>query len=124
MPHSTTDALSQGLQPVCPRDRSVMRYQSGGIEWKDEAGNGMGRKASYFCGHAGCTVRYTPEQGYFTVVDTPTQPYFVDEPGTNLLRCPDHHTWLYRSKDAERDMFVWRCGIENCDCKRSDSAEA
>lgn len=105
--------LSTTLKPLCPRDNQVMRYDAKGIHWKDESGESQSIP-SYHCGHVGCSVRYTHEQGYFTVVKTPEQPYFVEEPGTNLLQCPQHNSWLYRCRDEKEDRLIWRCGVEDC----------
>jgi hypothetical protein len=69
---------------------------------------------SYHCGYNGCSVRYTAEQGYFTVVEVPEQPYFVDEPGANTLTCPIHDAWLHRRHRANGEAFEWACGINGC----------
>jgi hypothetical protein len=70
---------------------------------------------SYHCGYAGCSVRYTPGEGYFTIAETPNSPHAIEEPGANTLRCPRHGTWLYRSYDENSGVFTSRCGIEDCD---------
>jgi hypothetical protein len=53
-------------------------------------------------------TRETVAEGYFTVVNTPEHPFFIEEPGVNLLRCPKHGTWLYRqkSKNSEERYIV------------------
>jgi hypothetical protein len=80
---------------------------------------------SYVCGYEGCSVRYTPREGYFTVIETPDLPEPVEEPGVNLLQCPRHAAWLYRSvAQNSGDHLVWRCGIEGCDYTRSDFGPA
>jgi hypothetical protein len=111
--------LALGLKPLCPRDNHVMRYDPKGIEAKAE--NVTYSTPSYHCGFQGCSVRYTPEDGYFTVIDVPDLPHFVEEPGTNILQCPQHGTWLYRSNQENRvDGRTWRCGVDGCEYTRSD----
>ena len=75
---------------------------------------------SYHCGHTACSVRYTPQQGCITVVKTPEQPYFVEEPATNVLQCPRHGAWLYRCQDEKEAGIVWRCGVEDCQHTHAD----
>lgn len=70
----------------------------------------------YHCDFDGCSVRFDNLNDYFTVVLTPQQPYFIEEPGVNVLQCPEHHTWLYRSKSNNNNWrYSWRCGVEGCD---------
>lgn len=109
-----TTNVSRTIRPVCPRDGRVMRYEGKGIQWKSE-GKAL-FFASYHCDFEGCSVRYAPSEGYFTVIDMPNLPHFVEEPGTNLLQCPRHGTWLFRGR-GERDpaVFSWQCGVEGCD---------
>src|SRR5689334_24290722 len=112
MSHSPTSHLSHKLTPLCTRDNHVMHYEEKGFRWGDRLGHSQALP-SYHCNYLGCSVRFNSEQGYFTVVRVPDEPYFVEEPATNSLRCPNHNAWLYR---AQRDgEFVWRCGIEGCD---------
>ena len=83
--HKTlSDVLSSTLKPLCPRDSHAMHYEAKGIHWKNDSGD-TESMPSYHCGYTGCSVRYTPQQGYFTLVKTPEQPYFVEEPATNVL---------------------------------------
>lgn len=105
--------LGRSLKPVCPRENHGMRYEEKGISWK-EPGGSIQRISSYHCGHYGCSVRYTHTDGYFTVVDTPDFPHFMEEPGANVLQCPVHGTWLYRFKKEKDGGFAWRCGVEGC----------
>ncbi len=80
--------------------------------------------ASYHCDCGGCSVRFDNLTGYFTVVLTPQQPYFIEEPGVNLLQCPEHHTWLYRSKSHDNiSRYRWRCGVDGCDYVHSQKIE-
>ena len=118
--HKTlSDVLSSTLKPLCPRDSHAMHYEAKGIHWKNDSGD-TESMPSYHCGYIGCSVRYTHEQGYFTVVKTPEQPYFVEEPATNLLQCPRHGAWLYRCRNEKEDLFHWRCGVEDCQHTHAD----
>jgi hypothetical protein len=95
-----------------------MHYEAKGISWKEPSGDESEKTlASYHCKFVGCSVRYDLHNGYFTVVKTPDQPYFLEEPGVNLLRCPVHGTWLYKSAErhAAALAFAWRCGVQDCD---------
>jgi len=114
-----SDKLSHTLTPLCPRDNHVMHYEPQGIHWR-AASRETEVAPSYHCGYIGCSVRYTHEQGYFTVVKTPEEPYFAEEPATNVLRCPRHNAWLYRCHDKKEDHFIWRCGVEGCDYTHTD----
>lgn len=108
------ERLSASIKPVCPRDGRVMRYEVEGIAWNTEKDRQT--VPSYHCGYQGCSVRYAAADGYFTVIDMPDLPIFVEEPGINLLRCPRHGTWLYRSTKRPADeSVVWRCGVSECD---------
>jgi len=111
--------MSRNLRPRCPRDNHVMRYEPAGIRWKDAWGR-IETQPSYHCPYMGCSVRYHPEDGYFTVIYEPDLPFFVEEPATNLAQCPQHGTWLHREIEGDSDRFVLRCGVEGCDYVRSD----
>ena len=89
MHQTLSGVLSRTLKPLCPRDSRVMHYEAKGINWKGGSGD-TESMPSYHCGCTGCSVRYTPQQGYFMVVKTPEQPYFLEEPATNVLQCPRH----------------------------------
>jgi hypothetical protein len=119
MHQTLSDVLSRALKPLCPRDDHCMHYDAKGIRWKDVSG-ATDSVPSYRCGYVGCSVRYTLQQGYFTVVKTPDQPCFVEEPATNLLQCPRHGTWLYHCQDEKEDRFLWRCGVEDCHYTHTD----
>ena len=119
MRQTLSDVMSRTLKPLCPRDSRVMHYEAKGINWKGGSGD-TESMPSYHCGYIGCGVRYTHEQGYFTVVKTPEQPYFVGEPATNLLQCPRHGAWLYRCRSEKEDHFHWRCGVEGCQHTHAD----
>lgn len=120
----TSQKLSDSIEPLCPRDSHVMRY--------DRRGLGLPRGAetaaevpSYVCGYEGCSVRYTHLDGYFTIIDAPDLPEAVEEPGVNLLQCPRHRAWLYRCVAGNsNENLAWRCGVEGCDYTRSDFGPA
>jgi hypothetical protein len=76
-----------------------MSYEAKGIRWKKQGETGIRTMASYHCDFEGRSVRYNHPDGYFTVVETLEHPFFVEEPGMNVLQCPWHGTWLYRSRD-------------------------
>lgn len=109
----SVEALGKELEPLCPRDNRAMRYEASSFHWVDESGNPAGAVPSYHCAYLGCTVLYNGEQGYFTVVGTPAQPYFVEEPGINRQRCPIHAAWLFRARDRE-DRIEWHCPVAGC----------
>ena len=122
-PQTTASDLSRSVKPICPRDNHVMHYEGTGISWQ-ECGEAQAIP-SYHCGYFGCSVRYTHTDGYFTVVDTPDLPHFVEEPGTNLLQCPRHGTYLYRGAVSDKDGgFEWRCGVHGCDYVHADIESA
>ena len=64
MHQTLSDVLSRTLKPLCPRDSRVMHYEAKGINWKGGSGD-TESMPSYHCGYTGCSVRYTPQQGYF-----------------------------------------------------------
>ena len=105
--------MSHKLRPRCPRDNRIMHYEPEGIQWKDISGK-IASIPSYHCDYMQCSVRYSPEEGYFTVILEPDVPYFVEEPATNLLRCPIHDAWLYREQKSPTEGFVLKCGVEGC----------
>ena len=113
--------LSASIEPVCPRDRHIMRYDSKGIPTLGAADD----DDALPCYRCDCTVRYTPLDGYFTVIETPELAQAVEEPGINLLRCPRHEAWLYRAfSDAPGEDLVWRCAVEGCDYLRANFGPA
>jgi len=98
---------AEGDQPIGEANRAYAGSTER-FEYKD-------MKQSIACYHCPeCTVLYTPEQGYFTVVEVPAQPHFVDEPGANTLSCPIHKTWLYRRERSGHAGFEWACGNDGC----------
>ena len=109
-------SLNHKLEPLCPRDDQPMHFEEKGISWNAALDEQQKESMpSYHCNYEGCSVRYDLLDGYFTVVNTPDQPYFIEEPGVNLLRCPQHGTWLYRAKsDSPDSRFEWRCGVDGC----------
>lgn len=107
------DSLSHSLRPICCRHDHRMSFEEKEVRWKE--GDETQTLRCYHCNHLGCSVRYTPAEGYFTVIDTPDAPHFVEEPGVNLFQCPRHGTWTYRRKIDGGNKFVWRCGIDGCD---------
>jgi hypothetical protein len=116
MKQAVEKSLSSKLTPLCPRDDRPMKYEADGIRWRpipddshDEA------LPSYHCGYEGCSVRYDLLNGYFTVVNAPDQPFFIEEPGVNVLQCPRHGTWLYRVESNGGELgTTWRCGVDDC----------
>jgi len=58
---TSADVLSRHLKPLCSRDNHVMKYESGGSRAN------TGDRASYHCGIAGCSVRYSSTDGYVEV---------------------------------------------------------
>jgi hypothetical protein len=124
MTQITENTLSALLEPVCPRDDHRMHYEARGVSWKAAPDDkSLQTLPSYHCSFEGCSVRYDLFNGYFTVVHTPDQPYFIEEPGVNLLQCPRHKTWLYRAVNQEGGShFNWRCGVDGCDHVQPDLA--
>lgn len=115
--------LSRSIEPLCPRDSHVMRYDPNGLDWRPEEENRA--VPSYRCGYEGCGVLYTPDDGYFTVIMMPDLAQPVEEPGVNLLQCPRHDAWLYRGwSENVAERLVWRCGVEGCDYTHSDFGPA
>jgi hypothetical protein len=115
------NALSHSMEPICPRDDHSMHYEEKGISWKEtpEDTDHLQVLPSYHCNFEGCSVRYDLLNGYFTVVFTPEQPFFIEEPGVNLMRCPRHGTWLYRKEIHDANSrYEWRCGVDGCDYVR------
>jgi hypothetical protein len=90
-----------------------MTFEPDGIVWK-QAGT-KEKLACYHCGFMGCSVRYAPEHGYFTVVNAPDLPVFIEEPAVNTLQCPAHATWLYRRVQPHSETFEWGCATGGCD---------
>jgi hypothetical protein len=117
MKQTAEKILSHELHPLCPRDDHRMHYEAKSISWKELPDDHTKETlAAYHCNFEGCSVRYDLENGYFTVVMTPDQPYFLEEPGVNLLRCPIHGTWLHKSSGNHADLpYTWRCGVRECD---------
>lgn len=106
---NSVDVLSKRLKPLCCRDNHVMKYESANSKAN------TGDRASYHCGIAGCSVRYSATDGYHMLVGMPDHANAVDEPGVNTARCP-LHGWLYRREDIEAEAGVrWVCGVEGCD---------
>lgn len=131
-PELACDSISHHLSPLCPRDNRPMRFRLHGIHWRAEGRQPIGETSRAYAGTTErfeyqdlkqslacyccpeCTLFYTPEQGYFTIVEVSAQPFFVDEPGTNTLNCPVHKTWLYRRERSGQTGFEWACGIDGC----------
>lgn len=122
MTQITEYVSSRSLQPLCSRDDHRMIYEAKGVSWKPSPhDNSLQTLPSYHCNFEGCSVRYDLTNGYFTVVNTPDMPFFVEEPGVNHLQCPQHGTWLYHAISRKGDSrFVWRCGVDGCDFVRAD----
>jgi hypothetical protein len=101
--------LGRRLEPVCPRDHKIMRYEASGLP------SGTDNRPSYHCGYEGCRVRYDLGNGYFTLIGMPDQINSAEEPGVNTLKCEEHGVWLYRRKDQAKEWRdEWCCGVEGC----------
>ena len=101
--------LDPKLEPLCPRDNKIMRYEASGLP------SGTDNRPSYHCGHEGCGVLYDLVNGYFTLFGMPEQISPVEEPGVNTLKCEKHEAWLYRRRDQAREWSdAWCCGVEGC----------
>ncbi|MGH9742820.1 MAG: hypothetical protein ACRD51_10760 [Candidatus Acidiferrum sp.] len=102
--------LNSKLEPLCPRDNKIMRYEAVGVP------AGTDSRPSYHCDHEGCSVRYDVVDGYCTLMGAPNLMYPVEEPGVNTLRCEKHGTWLYlRRVQAGESGAAWSCGVDGCD---------
>jgi len=120
----SSQKLSHSIEPLCARDSHVMHYERRGLGLPRGA-ESAAEVPSYVCGYEGCTVRYTHLDGYFTIIETPDLPEAVEEPGVNLLQCPRHQAWLYRSvANNSGENLVWRCGVEGCGYTRADFGPA
>ena len=109
--------LSSILKPLCSRDNRLMKYQPGGSRAN------TGNLDSYHCGFVGCSVRYNAADGYFMLIGMPDYANSVEEPGVNTLRCPRHHSWLYRQKNMGAAGGVrWLCGVQGCDYEMASPA--
>jgi hypothetical protein len=105
-----SNVLDPNLEPLCPRDNKVMRYEASGLP------SGTDNRPSYHCGFEGCSVRYDLINGYFTLIGMPEHINPVEEPGVNALSCEKHGSWLYRRRDQGREWgSTWCCGVEGCD---------
>jgi hypothetical protein len=116
--------MSESIAPLCPRDSRVMHYDANGLACSGE-GENESAMPCYRCDYQGCSVHYTPLDGYFSVIRMPDLPQAVEEPGVNLLQCPRHDAWLYRSvAENPGERLVWQCGVEGCDYTRADFGPA
>jgi hypothetical protein len=105
-----TYVLDANLEPICPRDNNVMRYEATGIP------RGTDNRPSYHCSPEECSVRYDLVDGYFTLMGASEHMYATEEPGVNSLKCEKHRTWLYRRRDQDGESgAAWCCGVEGCD---------
>lgn len=102
--------LDSKLEPLCPRDNKIMRYEASGLP------SGTDNRPAYHCGHEGCNVRYDLVNGYFTLIGMPQSINPLAEPGVNALKCEKHETWLYRRRDQDGESgAAWCCGVEGCE---------
>ena len=138
MPHAKASVLSSGCKPLCPRDDREMHYEKKGVRWKDSAGMEFSLPC-YHCHDTDCSMRFDAEHGYFTLVGEPDQPFFMDEQGTNLLRCPRHGAWMYRAYETTENeqrpgeehgksasgtkREEWRCPVDDCDYRHADDVK-
>lgn len=98
--------------PCCTTDHSLDLVTTN----EQTAENATFRVATYHCGYNGCSVRYAPEHGYFTVLKAPDLLVLVEEPAVNTLQCPIHNTWLYRRTNrVASDLNGAACGCQGCD---------
>ena len=101
--------LDPMLEPLCPRDNKIMRYEASGLP------SGTDNRPSYHCGYEGCGVRYDLVSGYFTLIGMPEQINPVEEPGVNATKCEKHGFWLYHRRDQNGEWGPeWCCGVEGC----------
>jgi hypothetical protein len=101
--------LDAKLEPVCPRDNKIMRYEASGLP------SGTDNRPSYHCGYEGCGVRYDLLNGYFTLIGIPEQINPAEETGLNTLKCERHEAWLYRRRNEAKEWGdEWCCGVEAC----------
>lgn len=109
--------LDAKLEPLCPRDNQIMRYEATGLP------SGTDNRPSYHCDFEGCSVHYDAMHGYFTLIGMPENVNPVEEPGVNTLKCERHGTWLYRRRDQQREHgSAWCCGVEGCDyCTQTET---
>lgn len=116
---SLAHALSSHLQPLCSRDNHIMTYEP-----RPSRSNAK-NQASYHCGFVGCSVRYHSSDGYYTLIGMPDHANSVDEPGINLLQCPNHRRWLYRRHTVDAQGTVrWSCAVEGCDYRYDAKSKA
>ena len=102
-------ALDTTLEPLCPRDNKIMRYEASGLS------SGPDNRPSHHCGYEGCRVRYDLVNGYFRLIGIPEEINPVEEPGANTLKCDRHEAWLYRSRNQANEWGdEWCCGVEGC----------
>ena len=92
MKETSTLVINKNARPLCPRDNSTMRYEADGVAAESKAYSGEENTPWYRCGQADCGAHFSPNSGYFTVVNVLEHLSFVDEPGANLLQCPLHGT--------------------------------
>lgn len=123
---NTSLRLSTQLKnPLCSRHDHVMTYEKDGISWREQMDAETQSLPSYHCGYQSCTVHYSPGEGYFTIIDAPDTPRFIEEPGVNLYRCPRHGTWLYQSRDDKGPgQLMWRCGVDHCEYSYANSTRS
>ena len=101
--------LDAKLEPVCPRDKKIMRYEASGLP------SGTDNRPSYHCGYQGCSVRYDLVNGYFTLVGKPKQITPLGEPGVNTFKCEKHEVWLYCNRNQANEWGdQWCCAVEGC----------
>jgi hypothetical protein len=102
--------LDSKLEPLCPRDKKVMRYKANGLP------SGTDNRPASCCGHEGCNVRYDLVNGYFTLIGMPERINPVGELCVNTLVCERHGTWVYRRRDQAKERGnKWCCGVEGDD---------
>jgi hypothetical protein len=101
----TSAPINRELSPLCPRDNHKMTFQSDGVVWQQA--DTKEKLAGCHCGFMGCSVRYAPEHGYFTIVNA-----------------PDLIAGIHHGRTAEPNLIQRRSngcyGTDGCDDCHSD----
>jgi hypothetical protein len=115
---SMEDDLRSDIQPVCPRDNSVMVYQATYLAKTDLFHPGVieGFLPSYGCAEPGCDARFRHTQGYFTLQGAPESPTMVPIAEVNIAKCPEHCYRLYmRARSGSEKDIAWCCAVRGCE---------
>jgi hypothetical protein len=109
-PETTGTDKTRDLKPFCPVHHWRMAHDAGSTK--------VG--PSYRCSYGGCTVRYTPAQGYFELNDPAGAQNFVLQ--AEILCCtynPEHHPAIvgYAKESIghqTQESRHWQCVEANC----------